>query len=183
LAAWATQLTVSESITYLHVYAINACSDRAILKIGQSTFPCFLGKNGRTNHKREGDSKSPIGKWKLLQLYFRADKIYYPKSPFKTRELSRRDGWCDEPGNGAYNRRVILPCKANHEDMWRDDSAYDVLLTTTHNQRPRRQGGGSAIFLHVAKSNCQGTEGCIALSEKHLRQVLSRCRRTTFLVI
>lgn len=151
--------------------------------MGHTSYPCRLGKNGRTHLKREGDGKSPMGKWKLLQLYFRSDKMRLPNTPFKARGLCQTDGWCDEAGNGAYNRLVALPFQANHEALWRSDEAYDVLVTTNHNQRPRKQGGGSAIFLHVAKLDPRGTEGCIALSEKHLKQVLGRCTRKTYLVI
>ena len=67
--------------------------------------------------------------------------------------------------------------------LWRDDQAYDLLVTTNHNQRPRIQGGGSAIFFHVIRKDARGTEGCIALSEKHLRIVLSLCGPRTQLVI
>jgi L,D-peptidoglycan transpeptidase YkuD (ErfK/YbiS/YcfS/YnhG family) len=179
----ATQLTVSESITYLHVRAINACSSRAILQLGSCQFPCLLGKTGRTHTKREGDGKTPIGRWKLQQLYYRADKRGRPVAKLKTKPVTQKDGWCDAKGHGAYNRHVALPFKASHETLWRRDRAYDLVITTDHNQRPRIQGHGSAIFLHVINPSATGTEGCVALSEKHLRQLLSRCTRHTYLVI
>jgi L,D-peptidoglycan transpeptidase YkuD (ErfK/YbiS/YcfS/YnhG family) len=174
---------VSNSITYLHVFARNACASRGTLKIGQTIFPCLLGKSGRRFAKREGDSASPKGKWKLEQLYFRPDKMGRPKSKLKTKSLKPSDGWCDAAGHGQYNRFVPLPFKASHENLWRKDRAYDLVATTDHNQRPRKQFGGSAIFLHVIDKGATGTEGCIALSEKHLRQVLSRCGSHTYLVI
>ena len=33
-------------------------------------------------------------------------------------------------------------------------------------------GAGSAIFMHIWRSDHEGTAGCIAMSEKHLLQVL-----------
>ena len=151
--------------------------------MGHSTFPCLLGKSGRRFAKREGDGASPKGIWKLEQLYYRPDKMGKPPSTLNTRALRPSDGWCDAAGHGKYNRYVALPFKASHEKLWRKDRAYDLVVTTNHNQHPRKQFGGSAIFLHVINAGTTGTEGCIALSEKHLRQVLSRCSRHTYVVI
>jgi L,D-peptidoglycan transpeptidase YkuD (ErfK/YbiS/YcfS/YnhG family) len=161
----------------------NAKASRGVLKLGQVSFPCLLGKMGQTNRKREGDGKSPIGKWKLEQLYYRPDTMARPRTAISCRPMEPRDGWCDAVGHGSYNRYVALPFTASHEKLWRNDQAYDLILTTNHNQRPRKQGSGSAIFLHVINKGANGTEGCIALSERHLRQVLSRCSRKTYLVI
>ncbi len=146
-------------------------------------FPCLLGKNGRTHQKREGDGKSPVGCWKLEKLNYRPDKIGKPRSLLSSRGLKKSDGWCDAKGHRNYNRAVKLPLSASHEELWRQDEAYDLMVTTNQNQRPRRQGGGSAIFLHVIRKGATGTEGCIALSEKHLRIVLANCRQKTDLVI
>ena len=179
----ATQLTVSKTITYLHVFARNACASRGFLKIGHTSYPCLLGKSGRRYVKREGDNASPKGKWKLERLYYRPDKMGRPFSRLISKALNTRDGWCDAAGHGLYNRYVALPHNASHENLWRKDQAYDVVVTTNHNQRPRIQFAGSAIFLHVIKAGAAGTAGCIALSEKHLRQVLTRCGRHTYLVI
>ena len=97
--------------------------------------------------------------------------------------MTKAHGWCDAPLHGQYNRQIVEPFTASHERFWRGDHAYDLLLTTNHNQRPRIRGFGSAIFLHVANADATGTEGCIALSEKHLRNVLARCGKYTYLVI
>lgn len=151
--------------------------------MGHNTFPCLLGKSGRRFSKREGDGASPKGIWKLNQLYYRPDRMGRLFSKLNTKALQQTDGWCDAAGNGLYNRHVSHPFKASHENLWRKDQAYDLVVTTTHNQRPRKQFGGSAIFLHVINKGSASTEGCIALSESHLRQVLSRCNRHTYVVI
>jgi L,D-peptidoglycan transpeptidase YkuD (ErfK/YbiS/YcfS/YnhG family) len=154
-----------------------------VLKIGQSYFPCLLGKSGRHFAKREGDGASPIGTWKIEQLYYRPDKMHRPLTALNCKPMSPKDGWCDAANHGHYNRHVALPFSASHENLWRNDKAYDLIATTNHNQRPRIKGFGSAIFLHVINPGATRTEGCIALSEKHLRQVLQRCGRRAYLVI
>jgi L,D-peptidoglycan transpeptidase YkuD (ErfK/YbiS/YcfS/YnhG family) len=174
---------VSESITYLHVYARNACSSHGVLKIGSTSFPCLLGKSGKSFAKREGDGASPRGIWKLEQLYYRPDKMGSPKTALSCKPMQPIDGWCDAKFNGAYNRHVALPFKASHENLWRKDGAYDLIVTTNHNKRPRIQNHGSAIFLHVMNPGATYTEGCIALSEKHLRYILRHCSKRTYLVI
>ena len=97
--------------------------------------------------------------------------------------LKDTDGWCDAIGHRRYNRAVTLPFAASHESMWRQDSGYDLVCLTNHNQRPRIQGLGSAIFLHVWRDGSAGTEGCIALKKADLRRVLAKCRGATYLVI
>jgi len=77
-----------------------------------------------------------------------------------------RDGWCDAPFDGNYNRSVRHPYRASAERMWRRDRLYDIVIVVGHNDRPRVQGAGSAIFIHVAGEGRGGlmpTEGCIAL--------------------
>jgi L,D-peptidoglycan transpeptidase YkuD (ErfK/YbiS/YcfS/YnhG family) len=174
---------MSEMITKLHVYAINGSASKGILQVGNSRFPCLIGKNGRTFRKKEGDGKSPIGQWKLDQLYYRADKLLRPSTAVQTKQVKKEYGWCDAFGHGQYNHFVKLPFKASHEELWRKDQAYNIVVSTDHNKRPRKQNGGSAIFLHIINSGAIGTEGCVALSEKHLRMVLLRCRAKTYLII
>ena len=174
---------MSKTITYLHVFARNACASQGFLKIGHRSFPCLLGRSGRKFAKREGDGASPKGKWKLERLYYRADKMGRPLTSLPCKPLKPSDGWCDAGGHGRYNHHVALPFKSSHENLWRADQAYDLIVTTNHNQRPRKQFGGSAIFFHVINPEATGTEGCIALSEKHLAHVLKSCTRHTYLVI
>jgi L,D-peptidoglycan transpeptidase YkuD (ErfK/YbiS/YcfS/YnhG family) len=169
-------------ITHLHIRAINACSSRGILVIGATQFPCRLGKTGRRFMKREGDGASPVGVFKLEQLFYRPDQIARPRTQIKLKPLKKSDGWCDASVNFHYNRRVNLPFTASHEALWRADNAYNIVISTDHNQKPRVRGFGSAIFLHVSDGK-NGTEGCIALSQKHLKLVLSRFSKDTRLVI
>ena len=56
------------------------------------------------------------------------------------RIIARNDGWCDDPGDRNYNRPVSLPYRASHEELWRNDHLYDVVVVLAHNDRPRVSG-------------------------------------------
>ena len=44
-----------------------------------------------------------------------------------------------------------MPYATAHEELWRGDHLYDIVIETSHNKRPRIQGRGSAIFFHLAR--------------------------------
>lgn len=103
------------------------------------------------------------------------------------RPVKRDDGWCDAPGDPNYNRAVRHPYGASAERLWRDDHLYDVIIVLGHNELPRVQGGGSAIFMHVAESCDNGrlkpTAGCVALRARDLAVVLSKIGPRSFVRI
>lgn len=99
------------------------------------------------------------------------------------RPLKVDDGWCDAVGDRNYNRYVCHPYPASAERLWRDDALYDVIVVLDHNQRPRVQGAGSAIFMHVARPGYRPTEGCVALARHHLLLVLAGAGRGTRVAI
>jgi L,D-peptidoglycan transpeptidase YkuD (ErfK/YbiS/YcfS/YnhG family) len=57
------------------------------------------------------------------------------------------------------------------------------VVETSHNQRPRIQGRGSAIFFHLARESFVPTAGCIAVTLKDMQKVLRHCSAKTRLVI
>ncbi|OKH87395.1 hypothetical protein LF95_11285 [Thalassospira sp. TSL5-1] len=142
-----------------------------------------IGKAGMTPHKSEGDGASPIGEWKLRYVMYRADRVPAPKTGLPTHIITPEDGWCDAPSNSHYNRPVRLPFDASHEKLWRDDPVYDVIITLDHNDSPAVTGQGSAIFIHIARPNYEGTEGCIALARNDLYEILAGCDTATRLCI
>jgi L,D-peptidoglycan transpeptidase YkuD (ErfK/YbiS/YcfS/YnhG family) len=147
---------------------------RGWLKLGHLTFPCALGRAGIHARKREGDGATPAGVWRLACVLYRADRVLRPRTPLPARPLRRDDGWCDAPADRNYNRLVKHPYPASAERLWRADGLYDVLVVLDYNASPRVRGRGSAIFMHVAKSDYAPTEGCIALARAHLVRLLER---------
>jgi L,D-peptidoglycan transpeptidase YkuD (ErfK/YbiS/YcfS/YnhG family) len=125
-----------------------------------------------TRRKREGDGKSPVGRWLIQSASFRADRLGFRIPHRGLVPLRPDDGWCDDASHRAYNRPVKLPFAAGHEGLWRDDTAYDVVMVTAHNQRPRQRHGGSAIFFHLIHEGATCTAGCIAVSLADMRKIL-----------
>lgn len=142
--------------------------------------PCVLGKAGviAAADKREGDAKSPLGVWRVRKAWWRADRLAMPSTALVTDALSEADGWCDDPGDPAYNRAVLRPYGASHEAMWREDGLYDIVVALGHNDDPPVAGLGSAIFLHCARPGDDGglkpTLGCVATPREHLVDLLGR---------
>ena len=154
-----------------------AAGGTARLSAGQVVMRCAIGPTGFSARKREGDGATPVGRFALLGGFFRADRLRAGVSGIKLQPVRKHHGWCDAPGHGRYNRPVRLPFAAGHEAIWREDGVYDVVIVLSHNQRPRVQNGGSAIFFHLAREGFPPTAGCIAISLADMRRLLPRLAR------
>lgn len=136
---------------------------------------CVLGRGGVRADKREGDGATPVGRFPLRRVLWRADRLSRPATALPTAPIATDDGWCDDPADPAYNRPVKRPFAASHEALWRDDGVYDVIVVMGHNDDPVKPGRGSAVFLHVARPDRQPTAGCVALDLPDLLRLLADC--------
>jgi L,D-peptidoglycan transpeptidase YkuD (ErfK/YbiS/YcfS/YnhG family) len=139
---------------------------------------CALGPAGVVSAaaKREGDGATPAGDWPLRRVLYRPDRRAAPRTALPVAALIPEDGWCDAPGDPAYNRQVRLPYAAGAEHLWREDSVYDVIVVLGHNDDPVVPGAGSAIFLHLARPDYWPTQGCVALAPADLDELLARAK-------
>lgn len=142
--------------------------------------PCAIGRAGFSGNKREGDGATPVGRFRLVAVWWRADRLARPKlggraRPLNLRPIGPRLGWCDAPDDAAYNRAVRLPHRASAERMRRADRLYDIVAVTDHNAAGV-PGAGSAIFLHVRRGLGRCTAGCVAFRRDHLLWILARWR-------
>lgn len=147
-------------------------------------FACMLGRSGIVDPKFEGDGGTPAGEFPLREVRYRADRLSAaPATGLPVITTRPSDGWCDDPQDAAYNRLVTLPHATDAEKLWRDDRAYDLLAVIGYNDAPVLPGRGSAIFLHVARTDDGGrplpTSGCISLPIDNLLAVLARCTPST----
>lgn len=158
----------------LYVTADRHVPHRGVLRCGDLVVPCIIGKAGVTADKREGDHKTPLGTHPLRRLHYRPD--IYPTPPvtgLPARAMGPDDGWCDDPAHALYNRPVTRPFAASHERMWREDRVYDLVVEIGYNDDPPVAGRGSAIFLHLARPDGMGTEGCVALAAADMLKILA----------
>jgi L,D-peptidoglycan transpeptidase YkuD (ErfK/YbiS/YcfS/YnhG family) len=164
--------TLKKSARKLEVHASPLDRRRGVLRLGEITVPCALGRSGIIVRKREGDGGTPAGRFALLHVYYRPDRGLPPATLLPAEPLSPTFGWCDDPGHRRYNRPVQLPFPASHEKMWRDDRLYDIVVVLDCNLDPAVKGKGSAIFFHIAREGYSPTEGCVAVSPEHMRLIL-----------
>lgn len=144
-----------------------------VLRLGGAAWRAAYGRGGLRADKQEGDGTTPIGLLPLRRVLYRADRGRAPACLVPVEPIAPTDGWCDDPGDAAYNTPVTLPCDASHEALWRADALYDVIGVLGWNDAPVRRGRGSAIFLHVARPDYAPTEGCVALAPEDLRAALA----------
>lgn len=141
--------------------------------MGRLVFRCAIGRGGARADKSEGDGATPIALLPLRRVLYRADSVAAPACAVAVEPIGPDDGWCDDPSHPDYNRHVMLPHPARHERLWREDPLYDIVGVLGWNDAPVVKGRGSAIFLHLARPDLAPTEGCIALPERELREVLA----------
>lgn len=151
-----------------------------VLIVAGKRYPCAVGRAGVAplDAKREGDGRTPSGAFSFRCLYYRPDKVDPALLPraWKPMALHPEDGWCDAPSDPKYNQFVKLPYGASHEELWRADAAYDLIVPLGYNDDPVIPGRGSAIFFHVAQPGYAPTSGCVAVSREHFLEILSATR-------
>lgn len=145
-----------------------------LLEFGSAQVPCALGKGGLVfaADKREGDGASPIGRYPLRRVHYRADRLGEIVTALPKRVIGPNDGWCDDPDHPAYNQLIERPFAQSHERLWRDDRIYDIVIEVGHNDSPPLPGLGSAIFIHLKRGEYEPTEGCVAIAPEHMLDLL-----------
>jgi L,D-peptidoglycan transpeptidase YkuD (ErfK/YbiS/YcfS/YnhG family) len=149
------------------------------LKYKNFKFRCALGKGGIKQKEKEGDFITPKGKFKLINIYYRSDRVKKINSTLKKIKIKKNMGWCDDVNSKYYNKQIKINDKISHEKLYRKDSLYDILVVLNYNLNPIIRGKGSAIFLHVAKKKYSKTQGCIALKRNELLNLVSKIKKNT----
>lgn len=188
------------------------CDHDDIKIVGQTAhfagriFPCTLGRNGVRQDKREGDGTTPAGRFELLDILYRPDRLdpaqFARLRPARSRAapcphrlnsvqhpsfrpLRRRDIWSDDPTDPDYNRFIAMghPHHKSHERLWRQDHQYDLIIPVAYNWHAPVAGVGSAIFIHVWRAPRRPTEGCVAFAFSDLLWIIARVSARTCLIV
>ena len=152
-------------------------TDKNILIVDDFKFRCCVGKNGTKSNKKEGDSSTPKGLFKLKKLYFRKDRVKFPKCKIQKKIITKRLAWCDDPKHNMYNQEIISFDKNHNESFYRKDHIYDYIITISYNYK-KVPFKGSAIFIHLTKSY-KPTAGCIALKKNDFEILLKLIDKNT----
>jgi L,D-peptidoglycan transpeptidase YkuD (ErfK/YbiS/YcfS/YnhG family) len=149
------------------------------LKYKNLKFRCSFGKGGIGKKRKEGDNITPKGNYRIVNVYYRQDRIKKILSKLKLTKIKKNMGWCDDPDSKNYNQLIKVPTKYSHEKLFRSDNIYDLIIVLNYNMTPVIRNKGSAIFIHIAKKNYNKTAGCIALKKTHLVKLIEKINKET----
>lgn len=138
----------------------------------------FIGKNGATPNKIEGDEKTPIGVFELGKAFgtHNKDEILYNDYTVITDNLY----WVDDTKSKYYNKLVDVSKiekdweSAEHLADYKEQYEYAIEIKSNPKNIPNK---GSAIFLHCKKSNY--TEGCVSVDKSIMRQIINLINENT----
>ena len=133
-------------------------------------WPAWLGGNGTSPAKREGDRRTPTGIFGFLPTMYGLSPS--PGVRYRYHRVVCGDWWVEDPASPYYNRFRHVRCgssppfRTTSEDMSRSPTAYRHLAVIAYNTSPVVAGRGSGIFLHV--STGRPTLGCVSLPRPQL---------------
>lgn len=146
-------------------------------------YRCALGGQGVRADRREGDQTTPVGRFPIREILYRADRVVRPDSPFPTTMIKEGDAWCCDPEDVRYNTKIAIERTEKRQGLWRTDHVFDVIAVLGFNDDPVVPGRGSGIFMHSAREGYTPTQGCVALSLPDLLLVLRACTKETHVCV
>ncbi len=161
------------ALSLIRVRALPGNRTRGVLLAGTRALPVVLGRRGIRANKFEGDGATPRGKFRLIRLWWRADRHPRPPTLLPVRRIGPTLAWCEDTTDRRYNRPFQRSAGDGGDRLWRDDRLYDFLVEIDHNTRPRVARRGSAVFVHLARPNRGPKAGCVALARNDLQRLLT----------
>ena len=140
---------------------------------------CAVGKRGIGIKRKEGDSVTPKGLFKIKSILYRKDRVKNLKTCLKKITITKKLGWCDDIRSKQYNQLIKFPSKYNSEKLYRVDNIYDIVVVLNYNMNPIVKNKGSAIFIHIAKKNYKSTEGCVAVRKLELIKIIKNLKKNS----
>ena len=139
----------------------------------------YIGKNGVTLDKKEGDKKTPLGEFNIgivLGMNIKNEK----KRGLNFLKITDNMYWIDDINSKYYNQLVdITKIKkdwnlSEHLIDYPIQYEYLIEIKTNPNNIP---GNGSAIFLHCTKN--MPTAGCIAIDRENIKKIIENIDKNT----
>lgn len=139
-------------------------------------FKVNLGVKGLVSPKDkiEGDLKTPTG---YYAIPFAFGKVNDLKSNLDFMVVGKDHIWVSDTASSKYNQIVIDTdgaYKSNkvNEKLFRNDELYDYAIVIDYNTDPVVAGKGSAIFMHLERSENHRTAGCISMSKENIVKLI-----------
>jgi L,D-peptidoglycan transpeptidase YkuD (ErfK/YbiS/YcfS/YnhG family) len=133
-----------------------------------------VGRNGVSNHKREGDGATPAGVYRIGPIAYGIAPN--PGTRLAYHRLSCGDWWDEDPRSWTYNTFRHVTCGRRptfggaSEALWKETVAYQRFAVVQYNASPIVPGRGSAIFVHDDVGG--PTNGCVSLPPAALDRTL-----------
>lgn len=143
----------------------------------------YIGRNGLTNQKEEGDQKTPIGEFEL-GIILNMHKNGKNKNNIPYTKITDSMYWVDDVNSKYYNQLVNIEKvekdwkTAEHLIEYKTQYEYLIEIKTNPNNIPNK---GSAIFLHC--TNNKPTAGCISINSKAMKEIIENISKETKIII
>ena len=145
--------------------------------------PGYCGYNGLAADKKEGDRKTPAGDYQFTMAFGIYDN---PGSVLNYHRVMANDYWVDDSSSSYYNQLVnttAVPASWNSaEHLIKIVPQYHYGLVLNYNS-DCVPGKGSAIFLHGYHTTKTWTEGCIAIPEERMKELLLKVDENTRIIM
>ncbi len=149
----------------------------------KTLYGVYIGENGLTNNKKEGDRCTPIGLYKLGFAFGTLENTFeYPYY-----KINNNHYWVDDATSQYYNEWVevtesnksfnypymntVKEINWNSAEHLSDyPKQYELAFVIEYNINPKEINHGSAIFFHV--KNKETTAGCVATTIENLKYII-----------
>lgn len=152
--------------------------------------PVNFGKNGlawgRGLHspqtglqKKEGDGRAPSGRFKIGFAMGYASQLPLGNKQWPYHQVTERDAWIDNPLIPEHYNHLYTLQPNQTPPPWFEsqrkrlgDFAYEWKILIEHNYQNPIPGEGSAIFIHIRRSEIKPSFGCTVMEKKALEKLL-----------
>lgn len=155
--------------------------EKAILKYPKCNIEvkAYIGRNGITEQKQEGDGKTPLGEFQLGVILGTEIGIQN-KNGLEHKKITKGMYWVDDSNSKYYNQLVneneVEKDWNSAEHLMEYPIEYKYLVEIKINPE-NISGKGSAVFLH--SSNNKPTAGCVAIDSNSMRTIIENIDENT----
>jgi L,D-peptidoglycan transpeptidase YkuD (ErfK/YbiS/YcfS/YnhG family) len=138
----------------------------------------FVGQEGVSSNKKEGDRKAPTGAFKFPFAFGTEN----PGTKMTFRQITSRSYWISNVNDPQYNTWQEKNWSPNVDERLSSyPFQYKYAMAIDYNMDSPVPGDGSAIFLHV--SNGTPTLGCVSVPESDMRYLMQQLGSNARIII